>query len=241
MSLAAAKGYGIGNVDVTIICEAPKIGPHRDAMRESIAALLGVHPSCVNVKATTTEQMGFTGRREGLAWVEGLVRRTAERPARLGCFGLHEWAMVYGLEQDEVRHESWPLRLQPDQIRDVVDENGLPIELGSGRFAKAYLGEERWVESKTTLRRPVAIKWKAVTSESRIPAVVSGQVDLECGSTTNNLARQQQVAREAHRRHGAAAPDAVEEAPRRAREGRGLLVSGARCARQYGSSRRLST
>src|SRR5688500_13985057 len=40
----------------------------------------------------------------------------------------------------------------------VVDETGMPIELGSGRFAKAYLGEERWVESKTTLRRPVAIK-----------------------------------------------------------------------------------
>ena len=40
----------------------------------------------------------------------------------------------------------------------VVDENGSPIELGSGRFAKAYLGEERWVESKTTLRRPVALK-----------------------------------------------------------------------------------
>ena len=40
----------------------------------------------------------------------------------------------------------------------VVDEMGNPIELGSGRFAKAYLGEERWVESKTTLRRPIAIK-----------------------------------------------------------------------------------
>lgn len=67
VSLAAAKGYGIGNVDVTIICEAPKIGPHRDAMRASIAALLGVHPSCVNVKATTTELLGFTGRGEGIA------------------------------------------------------------------------------------------------------------------------------------------------------------------------------
>ena len=67
----------------------------------------------------------FARRREGLAWVEGLVRRTAERPARLGCFGLHEWAMVYGLEQDEVRHESWPLRLAPQAIRDVVDEQGV--------------------------------------------------------------------------------------------------------------------
>ena len=63
-------------------------------------------------------------RRDGLAWVEGLVRRTAERPARLGCFGLHEWAMVYGLEQTEVRHESWPLRLAPQEIRAVVDAAG---------------------------------------------------------------------------------------------------------------------
>jgi len=64
-------------------------------------------------------------RRDGLAWVEGLLRRSAARPARFGCFGLHEWAMVYGLQQDEVRHESWPLRLAPDQIREVVDEQGL--------------------------------------------------------------------------------------------------------------------
>ncbi|HTL37930.1 MAG TPA: protein kinase, partial [Kofleriaceae bacterium] len=52
----------------------------------------------------------------------------------------------------------------------VVDETGMPIELGSGRFAKAYLGEERWVESKTTLRRPVAIKClqKGVTGEDQM-------------------------------------------------------------------------
>jgi len=73
----------------------------------------------------TVDAGHFVRRREGLAWVEGLVRRTAERPARLGCFGLHEWAMVYGLEQDEVRHESWPLRLAPQAIRDVVDEQGV--------------------------------------------------------------------------------------------------------------------
>jgi hypothetical protein len=73
----------------------------------------------------TVDPAHFARRRDGLAWVEGLVRRTAERPARLGCFGLHEWAMVYGLEQDEVRHESWPLRLAPQAIRDVVDEQGV--------------------------------------------------------------------------------------------------------------------
>ncbi len=77
------------------------------------------------VRAVTVDPAHFAGRRVGLAWIEGLVRRTAERPARLGCFGLHEWAMVYGLEQDEVRHESWPLRLAPHDIRAVVDEQGV--------------------------------------------------------------------------------------------------------------------
>jgi 2-C-methyl-D-erythritol 4-phosphate cytidylyltransferase/2-C-methyl-D-erythritol 2,4-cyclodiphosphate synthase len=67
VSLAAAKGLAIGNVDVTIICEAPKIGAHRDAMRAELARLLGVQAERVNVKATTTERLGFTGRGEGIA------------------------------------------------------------------------------------------------------------------------------------------------------------------------------
>ncbi len=67
VALAAAKGLRVGNVDVTIICEAPKIGAHRDAMRAELARLLGVQPDCVNVKATTTERLGFTGRGEGIA------------------------------------------------------------------------------------------------------------------------------------------------------------------------------
>ena len=75
--------------------------------------------------ATTVDPGRFLARRDGLAWVEGLVRRTAERPARLGCFGLHEWAMVYGLDQPAVRHESWPLRLSPAEVRTVVDEQGV--------------------------------------------------------------------------------------------------------------------
>ena len=64
---AADQGYGIGNVDLTIICEAPKIGPHRDAMRQRLAELLGVALGAVSVKATTTERLGFTGRGEGIA------------------------------------------------------------------------------------------------------------------------------------------------------------------------------
>ncbi len=73
----------------------------------------------------TVDPTRFAHRRDGLAWVEGLVRRTAERPGRWGCFGLHEWAMVYGLAQEEIRHEYVPLRLTPDEIRAVVDEQGL--------------------------------------------------------------------------------------------------------------------
>lgn len=65
--LIAAKGGVIDHVDVTIICERPKVGPHRAAMRARIADLLGLHPGRVSVKATTTEGLGFTGRGEGLA------------------------------------------------------------------------------------------------------------------------------------------------------------------------------
>ncbi len=57
----------ITNVDLTILCEEPRIGPHRDTMRNAVAAMLGIDVSRVAVKATTTEQLGFTGRREGIA------------------------------------------------------------------------------------------------------------------------------------------------------------------------------
>ena len=67
VKLAAEAGYRIGNVDVTIVCEAPKIGPHREAMRLRLAELLGTGVETVSVKATTTEKLGFTGRGEGIA------------------------------------------------------------------------------------------------------------------------------------------------------------------------------
>ena len=60
-------------------------------------------------------------RRRSLEWMRDLLARTLAREPRLGCFALHEWAMVYGLEQHEVRHEQAPLRLTPQAIRDVVD------------------------------------------------------------------------------------------------------------------------
>lgn len=66
-SLIRAAGGIVVNVDVTIICEAPRIGPHRDAMRAAIAAMLDIEPARVNVKGTTTEGLGFTGRGEGIA------------------------------------------------------------------------------------------------------------------------------------------------------------------------------
>jgi 2-C-methyl-D-erythritol 4-phosphate cytidylyltransferase/2-C-methyl-D-erythritol 2,4-cyclodiphosphate synthase len=67
VSLARAAGYTIANVDLTLICEAPKIGPHRTAMRAEVARLMGVAEAQVSIKATTTEKLGFTGRGEGIA------------------------------------------------------------------------------------------------------------------------------------------------------------------------------
>ncbi len=65
--LARANGYAIANCDVTLICERPKIGPHAEAMRAALAAIMGIDVARVSVKATTSEQLGFTGREEGIA------------------------------------------------------------------------------------------------------------------------------------------------------------------------------
>jgi 2-C-methyl-D-erythritol 2,4-cyclodiphosphate synthase len=71
------RGYVLGNADITVICEAPKVGPHAQAMREAIAADLGIDIDCISIKATTTETLGFTGRREGIAALATvLVQRT---------------------------------------------------------------------------------------------------------------------------------------------------------------------
>jgi 2-C-methyl-D-erythritol 2,4-cyclodiphosphate synthase len=65
--LARARGWIVGNADVTVIGEQPRIGPHAQAMRVALAADLGVDVDAVSVKATTTERLGFTGRGEGIA------------------------------------------------------------------------------------------------------------------------------------------------------------------------------
>ena len=65
--LLRARGWQVGNADVTVICERPKVGPHALAMREKVAQLLGVALDCISIKATTSEKLGFTGREEGIA------------------------------------------------------------------------------------------------------------------------------------------------------------------------------
>ena len=65
--LARDRGFSISNADVTLVCEAPKIGPHAQAMQARLAAIMGVDATRISVKATTSERLGFTGRREGIA------------------------------------------------------------------------------------------------------------------------------------------------------------------------------
>lgn len=76
VGLLQEKGWKVNNVDVTIIAQAPKMAPHITQMRENVAKVLGIELDCVNVKATTTEKLGFTGRGEGIAAeaVASLVR-----------------------------------------------------------------------------------------------------------------------------------------------------------------------
>jgi len=66
-ALLRERGWRLGNADVTVVCERPKVGPHADAMRALLAEDLGVHVDAVSIKATTTETLGFTGRGEGIA------------------------------------------------------------------------------------------------------------------------------------------------------------------------------
>ncbi|MBQ8417721.1 MAG: 2-C-methyl-D-erythritol 2,4-cyclodiphosphate synthase [Phascolarctobacterium sp.] len=67
VSLVQEKGWQINNVDVTIIAQRPKLASYIPAMRSRVAQVLGIDEDCVNVKATTTEKLGFTGRGEGIA------------------------------------------------------------------------------------------------------------------------------------------------------------------------------
>lgn len=67
MDLARTRGFTLANTDITLICEHPKIGPHAIAMQAELARIMAVDPTRISVKATTSEQLGFTGREEGIA------------------------------------------------------------------------------------------------------------------------------------------------------------------------------
>jgi 2-C-methyl-D-erythritol 2,4-cyclodiphosphate synthase len=67
LALAGERGWRMGNADITVICERPKVGPHAQAMRELLAQDLEVSVDEVSIKATTSEKLGFTGRNEGIA------------------------------------------------------------------------------------------------------------------------------------------------------------------------------
>ena len=66
-ALLSEKGYGIGNIDAVIIAQKPKMAPHIPQMKENIAEALEIDMDCLNIKATTEEKLGFTGREEGIA------------------------------------------------------------------------------------------------------------------------------------------------------------------------------
>ena len=66
MELVKARGFRLGNADLTILAEKPKLAPYREEMQKRLAAVLGVEPAVVNIKATTGEKMGFIGREEGM-------------------------------------------------------------------------------------------------------------------------------------------------------------------------------
>ena len=84
------------------------------------------HPDYAATRRGVAADSARLGRhRERLALAIRLLTATSEREPRLGCFGMHEWAMVYGQRQDEVRHFSHPLRLSPAKVVDVVDQVGL--------------------------------------------------------------------------------------------------------------------
>ena len=67
LKLLQERGGSVVNADITVLCEAPKVGPHRDTIRANVARLLGIQETRVNIKATTTEKLGALGRGEGLA------------------------------------------------------------------------------------------------------------------------------------------------------------------------------
>lgn len=78
ISLIAEKGYAVGNIDATVCAEQPKLNPHIPAMQQTLARCMNIDPDCVSIKATTTETLGFTGRKEGIsAYAVVLIEKKA--------------------------------------------------------------------------------------------------------------------------------------------------------------------
>lgn len=78
ISLIAEKGYTVGNIDATVCAEQPKLNPHIPAMQQTLAHCMNIDPDCVSIKATTTETLGFTGRKEGIsAYAVVLIEKKA--------------------------------------------------------------------------------------------------------------------------------------------------------------------
>ena len=76
--MVRAKGYELGNADITIALQAPKLRPHIDSMRSKLAEVIGTDPGNISVKATTTERLGFVGRKEGCeVWATVIICRAA--------------------------------------------------------------------------------------------------------------------------------------------------------------------
>ena len=67
MGLLAQRGYHLSNIDATVCAERPKLSPHIDTMRACLAGVMGCDVDCISIKATTTEKLGFTGRKEGIS------------------------------------------------------------------------------------------------------------------------------------------------------------------------------
>ena len=78
---AGEAGWQVANVDISLVAEEPKIGPYREPMADAIAEVLGVCRDKVNIKATTSERLGFVGRKEGMAcWAVATLQRRRSRP-----------------------------------------------------------------------------------------------------------------------------------------------------------------
>ncbi|WP_030270053.1 hypothetical protein [Micromonospora globosa] len=94
-------------------------------LRDADPAGFGPDYTAASAGLTLDTDRVHARRAESIAWIRTLLAATAGRPAQFGCFGMHEWAMVYRQTQEQVRHNAWPLRLSPAATAAVVEERGV--------------------------------------------------------------------------------------------------------------------